>query len=434
MALWFNTTSNKITIISDPAVHLFDTTDHSFTAQAPTPTRITGYAFSKTFIGDTLYFNDYPKDNIGTYKLSTNQYTSPMSPSITTAVDWACLTSDNRYVYALGGLSTGAVDYFQVLDSSGNKWYTGSSLNAYRFMSACEIYQGTIYIFGGEYYSAGLRSIEKIFVGQNNAVLSNLATSTFQTIGATLHAPKSRMATAMCENVDQSLIYLIGGYNAYGGAEYATVELFDADTDTIVKRLSMKRARWQTSAICANGYIYVFGGYTKEGWEELNTWEVSNYLTEAPTASPTDGTVSPTKYPSQIPSVSPSKQPSASPSKAPTESTSTPSSSPSDPPSVSPTESPTSPSHAPTLVTMDPSSSPSLSPSSFPSVSPTLYPSLSPSSRQLRIPVCHHRLIPVYRQLRIPVCHHRLIPVYRQLRIPVCHHRLIPVYRQLRIP
>eukprot|EP01084_Bolivina_argentea_P220828 374168_1 len=206
-ALWFNQTSDEIIIIPTTAtdnVLLFDTTDHSFSSETPPPTDLEAFSLSKTFIGDTLYLNGYLDENIATYKLSTNQYTEPMDPSITTPVDFACLTSDDRYVYVLGGLAgspASAVRYFQIFDSDGNQWqpFQGSVLRDARFSSACEMYQGTIYVFGGQPdQMSAIDTIEKYYVGQGDEVLNNIADdmSGWDRIAATLFTPKAHMATA----------------------------------------------------------------------------------------------------------------------------------------------------------------------------------------------------------------------------------------------
>eukprot|EP01083_Nonionella_stella_P134971 410585_1 len=54
LALWFNRTSDEIMIIpttDTDNVLLFNTTDHSFSPQAPPPISLEGFSLSKTFVG-----------------------------------------------------------------------------------------------------------------------------------------------------------------------------------------------------------------------------------------------------------------------------------------------------------------------------------------------------------------------------------------------
>eukprot|EP01083_Nonionella_stella_P077214 210727_1 len=135
-----------------------------------------------------------------------------------------CITTDNRYIYIIGGfvLSTSSyVAYFQIYDTLNDHWFEGLPLNIPRTKVDCEYHDGYIYIFGGQIAlgpAVFTDSIEMVYVGVGDAVETTVSTQEWITLPAVLSSPKRDVSTVMCTDVDTDIIYIFGGDDLKAGA------------------------------------------------------------------------------------------------------------------------------------------------------------------------------------------------------------------------
>eukprot|EP01083_Nonionella_stella_P306242 1071772_1 len=389
---------------------------------------VPSYVGSYTSIGNMIYFIAYKA--FTSYSIDTHELVHPHPSSLINAVDEACVTNDERYIYVMGGWSAGYAAHFQIYDTTNNNWFAGLDLNIPRARSNCEYHNGYIYIFGGQIDGHGhTDSIEMVHVGIGDAVRSTGAFQAWTTLPAVLSSPMRDLSTVMCADVDTDVIYIFGGYD-YASPNTHTVDsniqIFDTTDESIRTASQLNTARAASSVVCIEDYIYVLLGYSPSGnsIDTVFSWEKSNVLyTSAPTSLPTTvpttnvptqgpitnapttnapttnapttndptqtGTISPTKTatdsPTQIVTVSPTQTVTVSPTQTVTVS-------PTQTVTVSPTKTPTdSPTKVPTNapITVSPSITPSSapitnSPTKTPTGTPTRTPTDTPKSPRLQ--------------------------------------------------
>ena len=126
---------------------------------APYPIK-TSFISSSVGIGNTIYINTNTHEgqrDIATYNIQTETWTFPMQPSIPIPLIWSCLTTDDRYLYAIGGYGSNGsmdihLDYFQVYDTYTLSWFNDTelpSLHWARAAGSCEVTNGYVYVIGG---------------------------------------------------------------------------------------------------------------------------------------------------------------------------------------------------------------------------------------------------------------------------------------------
>ena len=77
-----------------------------------------GTTHFSVLVGDIIYFNNKSNMNIGTYNIHSQEFTYSMDPSVPINVHYACLVTDNRYVYVKELLSI-LYDITYFLSTSG---------------------------------------------------------------------------------------------------------------------------------------------------------------------------------------------------------------------------------------------------------------------------------------------------------------------------
>eukprot|EP01084_Bolivina_argentea_P202158 345466_1 len=267
-------------------------------------------------VGDTLYMTT-PNKQFCSYNIQTQQWINPIS-IMPIPLKNSCLTSDGRYIYFIGGYDNNYRNYFQIYDLQLNVWLNEQgieidSLTTSRIASACQIYNGIIYIFGGR-NSNGLSSIESIHIGSGNDVYFYANTSKWNTLSSTLNTQRYGIGSTICKQIDTQYVYLIGGYDP-DGCGYCvgdTIDIFDMKSNKIISNhsISLNQQRYSPSVSCVNNHIYVLGGQwinNNNNMETVRNWEISNALyTFSPTKSPTIiPTITPTKSPTLIPTITP---------------------------------------------------------------------------------------------------------------------------------
>lgn len=138
--------------------------EFSYVKSTPNITYLYAEGSNYCSIRDIIYFNKYGKlaiydmDNeILTYPWPENnvsQYTMPINTPN------ACQATDGRYLFILGGgiYTIATESAFQIFDTYTLSWITKApNMTQARAHSACEVYNGFLYVFGGYDYDSGLR-------------------------------------------------------------------------------------------------------------------------------------------------------------------------------------------------------------------------------------------------------------------------------------
>jgi N-acetylneuraminic acid mutarotase len=191
--------------------------------------------------------------SVGSWQTASNSL--PASLEAATSVVY------NGYVYVMGGESTNgslSTVYYASLNADGSvgSWQTASnSLPASLGGATSVVYNGYVYVMGGEDASSKVSSVYYAKLNSNGSV------GTWQTSSSSLPDQISGATTV----VNEGYVYVLGGednnYNIVTSIYYASLNA-DGSVST-----------WQTAsnntidpvafatAVTSNGYIYVMGGY-----------------------------------------------------------------------------------------------------------------------------------------------------------------------------
>jgi N-acetylneuraminic acid mutarotase len=190
--------------------------------------------------------------SVGSWQTASNSL--PASLEAATSVVY------NGYVYVMGG-NAGTIEstvYYASLNADGSvgSWQTASnSLPASLEAATSVVYNGYVYVMGGEDASSKVSSVYYAKLNSNGSV------GTWQTSSSSLPDQISGATTV----VNEGYVYVLGGednnYNIVTSIYYASLNA-DGSVST-----------WQTAsnntidpvafatAVTSNGYIYVMGGY-----------------------------------------------------------------------------------------------------------------------------------------------------------------------------
>eukprot|EP01084_Bolivina_argentea_P115279 205028_1 len=316
-------------------------------------------------INDMVYV--FPNGNlifgiIWLFNMTTNKfdYDTVLSP-MPHHVYASCIAADtqNGLIYLIGGVDEWVGDSWQrqiytkqvqVFNVTSKEWLDSSTYMEAPVAlreSACEYFNGKIFVFGGihrvygDYHSPDNERYDFIYkydIGKN----------TWTKLADTMSTKRSTHRSLLSKV--NNLIYIIGGYD---GTEYvANVDVFDPATERIQMQYTpiiFVRTVFGVAELLNK--LYVFGG---------------QYNPVTPTSSPTNSTYSPSGSPTHIPTKLPTKNPTENPSISP-------SLFPSLYPTKFPTENPTK------FLTKHPSKSPPPFPSSAPTIAPSYNPTVSPT-------------------------------------------------------
>ena len=172
----------------------------------------------------------------------------------------------NNRLYAMGGVDgvcpspgpcefspLGTVEVFNPLATSipefEQAWTARAFMSTPRGSLAAAVVNGKIYAIGG--YTLGGDAVPSMefYDPSTNAWSAR----------ASMSAPRAELAAAVINNT----IYVLGGNSAVGGeptVPLATVEAYDAATDTWTPKAAMLTARSFPAAAAVNGTLYAIGG------------------------------------------------------------------------------------------------------------------------------------------------------------------------------
>ncbi len=186
-----------------------------------------------------------------------------------TALLRTCVTSDGRYLYAIGGrtaaASTTATNLVQRFDPSSNSWTSLTSLPVPLSSGEAVHLNGKIYVPGGQTDTAAMAT----------TYIYDLATNAWTT-GA--NAPLSASAYSVGVDTAQNILYVTGGLNS-SSIGMTNVRAYQVQTNTWTPITPMKTARYNHEAAFIEGKLYVAGGFGNAGG--LSNCEVYNPATQA---------------------------------------------------------------------------------------------------------------------------------------------------------
>jgi len=152
----------------------------------------------------------------------------------------------NGGIYAIGGYTIGgdAVASMEFYDPSTNSWSTRASMSSPRAELAAAVISNTIYVLGGNSATGGGPSVALATVEAYDA-----ATDTW--------TPKAPMLTARSFPAAAAVN---GTLYAIGGDGTGSVEAYDPNTDTWTMKAPIPNGGGSPRAVALNGLIYVVGG------------------------------------------------------------------------------------------------------------------------------------------------------------------------------
>ena len=181
--------------------------------------------------------------------------------SLPNARDGATSVTANGYLYEFGGSSTSAAGggttsvYYSKLNASGSigTWQTGVVLPAARYFATSVVYNGYVYVMGGQNTSGTAQST--VYYAKLNV---DGSVGSWQTA---VNSPAARyFATSVVYN---GYVYIFGGDNTGGTAQntalYAKLNA-DGSTGVWNSTSTMPGTQIVAASVAANGYVYVIGG------------------------------------------------------------------------------------------------------------------------------------------------------------------------------
>ncbi len=170
----------------------------------------------------------------------------------------------NGKIYVFGGISgTNACNTVEQYDTSTGKWSSRAPMPGNAAEARTAVINGMIYIVDGFQNYAGPNN------DSNNVYIYNPASNVWTTTKHDIGRIDHQVA------VVNGKLYIIGGRENNGRTMTPTVEMYDPNTNTWVRKASMNTARAYFSVEVVNGKIYAFGGCSSNSSKvyELNTAE-----------------------------------------------------------------------------------------------------------------------------------------------------------------
>ena len=197
------------------------------------------------------------------YDVKTDSWDSSKEPMPTERIGLMVAAVDG-ILYAIGGRKiwvNADIAVVEAYDTRTNTWTMKSSMPQARSVAGCCVYNGKIYIMGGQKnYTTWMTS--------NDLQIYDPATDRWDDTKAKMN--KSRGGLRACMSNDE--IYAIGGYDHFPWNGLETIEAYDKVTDSWTIKTKLNEGRYQLSMNTVNGLIYIIGG--ESGTEPVNSVEV----------------------------------------------------------------------------------------------------------------------------------------------------------------
>ena len=205
----------------------------------------------------TAYYNDTQYSSINSSDGTIGSWTTA-SNTFTTARSGMSAVTYNGYMYILGGRSDGTtylndVQYAAInSDGSLGTWSTTSSFTTARYNSDATVYEGYIYIMGGnDTTSSVLNDVQYAAVKADGTLGSWASTSSF-----------TNARTGLSTVAYNGFLYMLAGMYSgtyYNDVQYAAIKA-DGTISAWVATTSFTTGRYSAAVTVYNGYIYIMGG------------------------------------------------------------------------------------------------------------------------------------------------------------------------------
>jgi len=206
-------------------------------------------------IGGEQYNPDGAIADVDIYDIEADEWTKG-TPMPTARFLVPKLTIGNM-IYAIGGNKNHfeAGQKVEVYDVTSDEWTSAADMPTSRNYCAGCVLDGKIYVMGG--WSLDMISGEDIY-GLNTMERYDPATDTWDTCAP---MPTGRFALTACAL--DGKIYVIGGSKpiSEGALGYATVEVYDPETDQWTTISSMNHPRFELTSTVIDGKIWAMYGF-----------------------------------------------------------------------------------------------------------------------------------------------------------------------------
>ena len=164
----------------------------------------------------------------------------------------------NAKIYAIGGVSTGALPTVEKYEPAMDTWTRKADMPTARVFFSTSVVNGKIYAIGGILgpVGAGLRTVEEY----------DPATDTWMR-KANMPTGRLHLSTIAVNG----RIYAMGGMVSDHGSALRTLEEYDPVGDTWTRKPDMPTTRLAFSTCVVNGKMYAIGGATSPGGTILST-------------------------------------------------------------------------------------------------------------------------------------------------------------------
>ena len=186
-----------------------------------------------------------------------------------TARDYFPASVANGMIYTFGGGNGDALSTVEVYNPVTDTWARKSDMPTRRWALSASVVDGKIYVIGGGLgLAGGLAPLSTVEV-------YNPETDTWVK-KADMPTPRDALSTSMVNGK----IYAIGGRPGFfaGGSPLPAVEEYNPGTDTWTEKSDMPTARWGLSTCVVNEKVYAVGG--TDGSIALSTVEVYDPRTD----------------------------------------------------------------------------------------------------------------------------------------------------------
>ncbi len=232
-----------------------------FALPAPVIKQSTGPGKRPMATGRAVFVLDGSSLEVRATGLSQLTYPITVDPSvvITSSADFTTGNNEGNIDYPAGQINRGALTGGSASAGWSNA-LTGASFTTARYLHSTVVYNGYLYILGGNGASA-MNDVQYAPINANGTIGTWNPTTSFTN-------PRNSQ-TAVAYN---GYLYVLGGYNvvSLNDVQYAPIDAATGTVGTWIPTTSFNTARQYHTSVVYNGYVYVIGGF---GSPDLNDIE-----------------------------------------------------------------------------------------------------------------------------------------------------------------
>lgn len=253
----------------DNKVDIYDTATKTWSSGAnlPSPYAYSNFALvgNKIYVmGGQLLEEDKNFSDVYVYDIEKNIWDT--AASMPESCSGASTVAIGDLIYVIDGYFTNSKRLIQIYNTKTNSWSTKAIPTSVQQQAhaSCHVYNGKIYIIGGEYWTTKTTSLNTVNIYDPS--------ENFWSTGKEMPVKPSGSASVIKEDK----IYIMGGTYYPSNGELSRLKdvyIYDITKNIWSKGTDLSSERGGGTAVLINDKIYIFGGVLGKTWEPTNTVE-----------------------------------------------------------------------------------------------------------------------------------------------------------------